>query len=161
MQQLKLIQDWSYNYIYLCCDHASTQMDLKHHSYKDVINTFMQDMVSIVANEDSIPSWLIQNEPIWMCDHEKDCELERSSSSSNYIAEPFPEHELEPHGWHDILATLDVCAQVHAIAHCDDEGYDIQSINMVQVLKDHKTDNTFEGILGELSPSEVSYQIQK
>ena len=76
-----------------------------------------------------------------MCDHEKDCELERYSSSFDYIAEPFPKHELEPHGWHDILATLDVCAQVHATTHCDDEGYDIQSFNMVQVLKENKPNN--------------------
>ena len=96
-----------------------------------------------------------------MCDHDKECELERSSSYFDYITKPFPEHELEPHGWHDILATLDVCTQVHAIAHYDDEGYDIQSINMVQVLKDHKPDNTFEGTLKELSPSELSYQMQK
>ena len=100
-------------------------MDLKDHSYKDGINTPIWDMVSTVANEDLVPSWLIQNEPIWMCDHEKDCKLERSSSSFDYIAEPFPEHELKPHGWHDILATLDVSAQVHATAHCDDKGYDI------------------------------------
>ena len=91
-----------------------------------------------------------------MCDHDKDCELNRSFSSFDYIAEPFSEHKLEPNGWHDILTTLDVCAQVHATAHCDDEGYDIQSINMVQVLKDSKHDNTFIGILEELSPNELS-----
>ena len=32
---------------------------------------------------------------------------------------------------------------------------------MVQVLKDHKPDNTFEGTLEELGPSELSYQMQK
>ena len=73
--------------------------------------------------------------------------------SIDYILEPFP----KPYGWHDILATLDVCAQVHATAHCDDEGYDIQSINMVQVLKDNKHNETFMGTLEELSPSELSY----
>ena len=92
-----------------------------------------------------------------MCHLDKDCKLDRSSSSFDYIANPFPENELEPHGLHDILATLDVCAQVHATAHYDDEGYDIQSINMVQVLKDNKHDNTFiVGILEELSPDELN-----
>ena len=35
--------------------------------------------------------------------------------SDGYVPEPFPEHELEPYGWHDILATLDVCANVHTM----------------------------------------------
>ena len=82
-------------------------------------------------------------------------EQARYSSSSDYIAEPFPKHELGPYEWHDILATLDVCADVHATNHCDDEGFDIQSMNMVQVLKDNKPGNTFTGVLGELSPSEL------
>ncbi len=48
--------------------------------------------------------------------------------------EPFPESELEPHGWHDILATLDVCAnKVHATKHCDEEGYDIMSLHMIGI----------------------------
>ena len=59
MHQLRLIQNWGYNYIYLCHAHAITQEDLKDHSYKDVINTPIWDMVSTIANEDSIPSWLI------------------------------------------------------------------------------------------------------
>ena len=105
-------------------------MDLKDHSYKDVINTLVRDMVSIVANEDSVTSWLIQNEPIWLCNPDEECKHERSSSSSNYIAKSFLEHELEPHGWHDILATLDVCANVHATKHCNDEG----SMNMVRFV---------------------------
>ena len=49
--------------------------------------------------------------------------------------EPFPEHEFEPHGWQDILATLDVCANVHATKHCDEEGYDLISMNMVNVVR--------------------------
>ena len=28
----------------------------------------------------------------------------------------------EPYGWHDILSTLDVCANDHATKHCDNEG---------------------------------------
>ena len=32
---------------------------------------------------------------------------------------------------------------------------------MVQMLKDHKPDNTFEGTLEKLSPTELSYQMQK
>ena len=50
------------------------------------------------------------------------------------VLEPFPEEEFEPHGWHDTLATLDVCANVHATKHCDDEGYDFISMNMVNFI---------------------------
>ena len=63
----------------------------------------------------------------------EDSDGEGKSASSNYIPEPFPEHELEPYGWQDILATLDVCANVHATKHCDEKGYDIVSFNMVEV----------------------------
>ena len=54
-----------------------------------------------------------------------------------YIPEPFPKHQLEPYGWHDILATLDVCANVHEDAiYCDEEGYDIRSIYMVSIIQE-------------------------
>ena len=52
----------------------------------------------------------------------------------DYILEPFQEHEFEPHSWRDILATLDICADVHATKHCDKEGYDLISMNMVDVV---------------------------
>ena len=32
------------------------------------------------------------------------------------------------------MATLDVCANVHATKHCDDEGYDLISMNMVNFV---------------------------
>ena len=57
-------------------------------------------------------------------------------SSDSYVPEPFPEHELEPYGWHDILATLDVCANVHDNVHCDEEGYDICSLKMLSVMQE-------------------------
>ena len=57
-------------------------------------------------------------------------------SSDGYVPEPFPEHELEPYGWHDILATLDVCANVHDNIHCDEEGYDICSLKMLSVMQE-------------------------
>ncbi|MCO5554904.1 hypothetical protein L7F22_008442 [Adiantum nelumboides] len=134
MRKLKMIQDWGYNYLYLRHPNVLTRVDLKHHSYKDVVNTPVRDLVSTVANEDSIPSWLIKNRPVWLRDAQEDSDREGSSSTSDYIAEPFPEIELEPFGWQDILATLDVCANVHATRHCDDNGYDIQSMFMVHVL---------------------------
>ena len=35
-----------------------------------------------------------------------------------------------------MLATIDVCANNHATQHCDEEGYDIISINMVKVIQE-------------------------
>ena len=82
-----------------------------------------------------IPSWLVQGKPLWLCGINENGDGADTSSSSDYIAEPFPEHELEPFGWRDILATLDVCANVHAVKHCDEDGYDIMSVRMVQVIE--------------------------
>ena len=53
-----------------------------------------------------------------------------------YIPKPFPEHAFEPMGWRDTLSTLDVCTNVHATQHCDEEGYDIRSIYMVSVVQE-------------------------
>ena len=39
-------------------------------------------------------------------------------------------------GWNDILATVDVCANIHATRHCDKEGYDIMSIYMIKVVQE-------------------------
>ena len=64
MRQLKMIQDWGYNYIYLRHPNATTKIDLRNHSYKDVVNTPMRDMVSTVAQEDLVPSWLINRHPL-------------------------------------------------------------------------------------------------
>ena len=80
-------------------------IDLKDHSYKDVLNTPVKDMISTIANEDSIPSWLVNNKPLWLCEMNEEGEGD-GSSSEDYIPEPFLEHELEPYGWHDILATF-------------------------------------------------------
>ena len=75
---------------------------------------------------------------MWLYGLDEDGSDRKSETKSDgYIAEAFPKHELEPFGWQDILATLDVCEEkVHATRHCDNEGYDIRSLNMVVVLQD-------------------------
>ena len=60
-------------------------------------------MVSTVDQEDSVPSWLVRDKPLWLCGLNEESDGEGKSASSNYILEPFPEHELEPSGWQDIL----------------------------------------------------------
>ena len=61
MQQLKMIKDWGYNYIYLCHPNATTRIDLRDHS-----NTQVRDMVSTIAHEVSVPSWLVNWHPLWL-----------------------------------------------------------------------------------------------
>ena len=53
-----------------------------------------------------------------------------------YIPAPFEEEELEPVEWSHVLAALDVCSLNHGIKFCDEDGYDIIPIIMVQVLND-------------------------
>ena len=112
-----MIQDWGYNYLYLRHLNAITRVDLKDHSYKDVVNTPVRDMISTVDQEDTVPSWLVRDKPLWLCGLDEESDGEGKSAPSDYIPEPFPEYELEPYGWQDILATLDVCANVHATKH--------------------------------------------
>ena len=74
---------------------------------------------------------------LWFCESKDEGGEDVSEKSSDgYVPEPFPEHELEPYGWHDILATLDVCANVHDNVHCDEEGYDICSLKMLSVMQE-------------------------
>ena len=108
---------------------------MRDHSYKDVLNTPVRDMVSTIGQEDTIPSWLVHKDPLGLCGMDEEEEGSEVSGSIKYILGPFPEHELEPYGWHDILATLDVCANVHEGAiYYDEEGYDIRSTYMVSIV---------------------------
>ena len=134
MRQLKMIQDWGYNYIYLRHPNATTRIDLRDHSYKDVLNTPVRDMVSTIAPEESVPLWLVNGRPLWLSEAVNKGEEGSDASSSNYIPKPFLEEEFKPHGWHDILATLDVCARVHAPKHYNDNGYDIKLVYTLQVI---------------------------
>ena len=54
-----------------------------------------------------------------------------------YFPTPFPEHKMEPLEWPHCLATIDVSTLNHGIKLCDEDGYDIVPICMVQVLGGH------------------------
>ena len=129
-----MIQDWGYNYIYLHYLNATTRIDLRDHSHKDVVNMPVKDMVSTVAHEDSGPSWLVNGHALWFNAAINEIDGESDASSSNYISKQFSKQKFEPHGWHDILATLDVCANVYAIKNCNDEGYNLISMSMVSFV---------------------------
>ena len=54
------------------------------------------------------------------------------------------EQEFKPYGWHDILATLDVCANIHATKHCDNKGDDIMSTYAIKFIHDKDEANKKE-----------------
>ena len=91
-------------------------------------------MVSTIAHEDSIPSWIVYGRPFWLSGAINESDGDDDASSKDYILEPFSNYEFEPHDWHNILATLDVCANVHATKHCKENEYDLISMNMVSFI---------------------------
>ena len=94
-------------------------------------------MVSVIEKTDSLPSWLVHKEPIWICEIKE--EIDNSKEELNdYVLEPLPEHEFEPLNWNDTLATMDVCANIYATRHCDEEEYDLMSQYMVKVILEDK-----------------------
>ena len=104
MRQLKMIQDWGFNYIYLRQQEAITRVNLKNHSYKDVAQTPVEDFESATTdNKSTIPSWANAQTHLWMCGASdtdsllKDqCTTERDARDDTYIPEPFPEDEFKP-----------------------------------------------------------------
>ena len=85
MRQLKMIQDWGYKYIYLHHPNATTRIDLRNHSYKDVVNTLVRDVVSTIAHEESVPLRLVNGHPLWLSEAVNQGEEGSETSSSNYI----------------------------------------------------------------------------
>ena len=92
------------------------------------------------AGESSLMSWLRPKQAdlwacgVWECNSEDKQEWkgDRSYEDSDYVLEPFPQEQLEPLEWIQILATLDVCEnETTSTKFCDDEGYDIICFNMV------------------------------
>ena len=88
----------------------------------------------MVAHEDLVPSWLVHGCPLWLSGAIKKSDGDSDASSKGYVLEPFPKQEFKPHGWHDILATLDVCGDVQETRHCEKNGYDLTSMNMVSFV---------------------------
>ena len=59
MRQLKMIQDWGFNYIYLRQQEAITRINLLDHSYRDVARTPIEDFESAtLTTKSSKPSWM-------------------------------------------------------------------------------------------------------
>src|SRR5271170_600170 len=140
-----MIQDWGFNYIYLRKQEAITRINLANHSYRDVARTPVENFESATTRaKSSVPSWIAPHKEIWMCGASEEGgskgDLDISACDEAYIPEPFPEADLEPSGWRDILATLDVCVnEVTPTVFCDEEGYDLAPFQMIRVIPENET----------------------
>ena len=139
MQQLKMIQDWGFNYIYLCQQEAITHINLIDHSYRDVARTPVKDFESAnMTEKSSRPSWVDSTPELWMCgasDADADEDEEDPKHDDTYILEPFLDEKFVPDAWMDILATVNVCVnKVTQLHFCDEEGFDLEPLFTVRVI---------------------------
>ena len=82
---------------------------------------------------DSLPSQLVHKELVWLYEIKEEIDNSKDELNDN-IPKLFPEHEFEPLNWNDTLATMDVCTNIYATRHCNEEGYDIMFQYMVKVI---------------------------
>ena len=89
MHQLKMVQDWGFNYLYLQQESAITQVKLRDQSYRDVAKMSIEDFESTTTSQ---PSWLGRPNQLWMCgalDNEEDhLESEDEGKSEVYVPNP-------------------------------------------------------------------------
>ena len=65
MRQFQMIQDWGYNYLYLCHEGVITQINLKNHEYRDVTHSLVEEFDS--ASSESIEKVIGKATELWMC----------------------------------------------------------------------------------------------
>ena len=139
-----MIQDWSYDYIYLWQDGVTTRINTKDLTYQDVAQISVEDFESGTQESAVIPSWKNTKAPLWMCGasdqgslHQEDCVLYRPIEDEAYMPEPFPEEEFEPLEWSHLLATLDVFTlEEIPTKFYDENGYDIMPIMMINCVQE-------------------------
>ena len=140
MRQLKMIQDWGFNYIYLRQQEAITRINVTDHSFRDVARTPVEDFESAtITTRSSKPSWMNSTSHLWMCGASDQEEEEEKSENDKdpYVLDPFPNDKFVPDAWMDILATVDVCVnEVNPTVFCDEEGYDLVPFHMISVTSD-------------------------
>ena len=66
MRQLKMIQDWGSNYVYLRQPKAITRINLIEHSYQDVTKMPVEEFEAIsLGDESDVPSWVNSRSHKW------------------------------------------------------------------------------------------------
>ena len=139
MRQLMVIQDWGYNYLYLRHDDVITRVNLQDHSYRDVTKSPIEEFESgssyLNPSKETdltseIGAWICQVHSQNLLDEEKIL-TDKAVVDEVYIPQPFPEDEIDPHLWIQVLATLDTSALEPGTQFCDEQGYDVIPIRMV------------------------------
>ena len=86
MHQLKMVQDWGFNYLYLRQESAITWVNLKDHSYRDVAKTPFEGFEIATMSQ---PYWLGNPNQLWMCgasdNEENHLESEEERKSEVYV----------------------------------------------------------------------------
>ena len=90
MMQLKMIQDWGSNHIYLKGKHGATKIDKGDHTYRDVAKIPLVDYDSHTFKNSKLPAWQQAKAQFWMCGASKNGSLqeeknEREMSETCYI----------------------------------------------------------------------------
>ena len=141
MRQLRVIQDWDTDFIYLCHDDVTTRINLLDHTYRDVARTPIDEFDSFSSglspngstkSEYLDTAWILQehtDEQLARCAKEMD----RLIMDEAYVLVPFPEDVIDAHEWMHILSTIDVCTIPRGTQFCDEDGYDIVPIRMVNL----------------------------
>lgn len=136
MRQFRMIQDWSYNYLYLRHEGVVTQVNLKNHIYRDVSKSPIEEFDSN-SSDNSEETTFVEKAELWVCGalckglKPEDVVIDRSIPDKAYVPLPFLEHQLDPQEWIHALATLSICALPKKTKFCDPYGYDIIPIRMI------------------------------
>ncbi|KAH7373739.1 hypothetical protein KP509_17G072600 [Ceratopteris richardii] len=169
MRQLQVVQDWGTNSLYLQHLGVTTKVNLKDYSHRDVppiqwnpLHRAKDDTES-VHSIGSGSSWMHEDTHLWMCkvavEEEKReeareigaKETHRSIQDPTYAPVVFPDEEFEPHGWAEILATMDVAINEEQwTPHCDEDGYDISVFSIEPIMG--------EAVLEECEPSPDAFE---
>ena len=100
MCQLRMIQDWGYNYLYLHHEMAITRVNLKNHSYRDVMHTPVEEF-DLALSEYSNSYNEEHHENLWICGASKAIMVTNGSKwhkevmHEAYVSIPHPKEKFE------------------------------------------------------------------
>lgn len=147
MRPLMVLEDWGYNYLYLIHeDVTTTRVNLKDHTFRDVTRMPVEEFESPSfeltprTTSDSISlkdDWILQTPSQDLLEENQE-QTDELIKVEDYIAQPFPEDDIDPYEWIHTLATLDICTLQPQAQFCDEDGYEVLSVQVILVV--HQAD---------------------
>ena len=139
MRQLRVIQDWGFDYLYLRHDDITTRVNLIDHTYRDIVKTPIDDFDSCssglspntASSSGYLENALLFQDPAEAILAENKYWTDKALQDEAYILHPFPKHLMDEHEWIHVLAALDTCTIRNGPQFCDDDEHDIIPIQMV------------------------------